>query len=69
MRRIDDVPPGAVIILDNGGRADTTVCRDVALSRSLRYPVVGGDAEGVVVIPKNHEDRVLATRALGSSIG
>ncbi|MEA3105845.1 MAG: 4-hydroxy-4-methyl-2-oxoglutarate aldolase [Gammaproteobacteria bacterium] len=113
---IDDVPAGAVIILDNGGSDDTTVwgdilteianrrgvagtvidgmCRDVALSRSLRYPVysrghwmrtgkdrvqveasqvpvnvggarvcpgdiVRGDADGVVIIPKNHEDRVL----------
>jgi 4-hydroxy-4-methyl-2-oxoglutarate aldolase len=113
---IDDVPAGAVIVLDNGGSDDTTVwgdilteianrrgvagtvidgmSRDVALSRSLRYPVysrghwmrtgkdrvqveatqvpvniggaracpgdiVRGDADGVVIIPKNHEDRVL----------
>ncbi len=115
---IDDVPEGSVIVLDNGGRMDTTVwgdiltevahrrklagtvidgiCRDVALCRELGYPVyakshwmrtgkdrvqveaVGGsvnigdariapgdllrgDADGVVVIPRDHEDSVLAT--------
>jgi 4-hydroxy-4-methyl-2-oxoglutarate aldolase len=58
---IDDVPVGAVVVLDNGGREDATVwgdiltdiahrrgiagtvidgiCRDVALSLSLGYPV------------------------------
>jgi regulator of RNase E activity RraA len=58
---VDDVPPGAVLVLDNAGREDATVwgdilteiahrrglagtvidgiCRDVALSLSLRYPV------------------------------
>jgi regulator of RNase E activity RraA len=48
---IDDVPPGSVIVLDNGGREDATVwgdiagtvidgiCRDVALCRQLGYPV------------------------------
>lgn len=58
---IDDVPPGSVVVLDNGGRTDCTVwgdilteiahrrglagtvidgvCRDVALCRSLGYPV------------------------------
>jgi 4-hydroxy-4-methyl-2-oxoglutarate aldolase len=114
---IDDVPPGSVIVLDNGGRDDATVwgdiltetahrrgiagtvidglCRDVALCIELNYPVYSrdhwmrtgkdrvqvegvnvpvnignarvqpgdllrGDADGVVVIPKEHEDRVLA---------
>ena len=115
---IDDVPPGSVIVLDNGGRESATVwgdilteiahrrgiagtvidgiCRDTALCRSLGYPVfsrghwmrtgkdrvqveatgvpvnignvrvspgdiVRGDADGVVVIPQAHEDRVLDT--------
>lgn len=113
---IDDVPPGSVVVLDNGGRVDATVwgdilteiahrrglagtvidgvCRDVALCRTLGYPVfsrghwmrtgkdrvqvgavgvpvnvgdarvapgdlVRGDADGVVAIPREHEDRVL----------
>jgi 4-hydroxy-4-methyl-2-oxoglutarate aldolase len=115
---IDDVPPGSVVVLDNGGRDNATVwgdilteiahrrgiagtvidgvCRDVALCVQLGYPVfsrghwmrtgkdrvqveatgvpvnigdarvapgdiVKGDADGVVVIPKEHEDRVLDT--------
>lgn len=113
---IDDVPPGSVIVLDNGGRDNATVwgdilteiahrrgiagtvidgiCRDVALCVQLGYPIfskahwmrtgkdrvqveaigvpvtigearvapgdiVRGDADGVVVIPKAHEDAVL----------
>jgi 4-hydroxy-4-methyl-2-oxoglutarate aldolase len=58
---IDDIPVGAVVVLDNGGRDDATVwgdiltdiayrrgiagtvidgiCRDVALSLSLEYPI------------------------------
>jgi len=115
---IDDVPPGSVIVLDNGGRDNATVwgdilteiahrrgiqgtlidgvCRDVALCLKLGYPIfskdhwmrtgkdrvqveatgipvnigdarvapgdiVRGDADGVVVIPKEHEARVLDT--------
>ncbi|MEY4653983.1 MAG: hypothetical protein RI884_2564 [Pseudomonadota bacterium] len=115
---IDDVPPGSVIVLDNGGRDDATVwgdilteiayqrgiagtlidgvCRDTRLCRSLGYPIfskdhwmrtgkdrvqveatgvpvnignarvapgdiVKGDCDGVIVIPKEHEDRVLDT--------
>ena len=115
---IDDVPPGSIIVLDNGGRENATVwgdilteiahrrgiagtlidgiCRDTHLCLSLGYPVfskdhwmrtgkdrvqveatgvpvnigdarvapgdiVKGDADGVVVIPKEHEDRVLDT--------
>ncbi len=115
---IDDVPPGSVIVLDNGGRDNATVwgdilteiahrrgiagtlidgvCRDVALCLQLGYPIfskdhwmrtgkdrvqveatgvtvnigdarvapgdiVRGDADGVVVIPREHEDRVLDT--------
>lgn len=113
---IDDVPPGSVIVLDNGGRENATVwgdilteianrrgiagtlidgvCRDTYLCRELGYPVfskdhwmrtgkdrvqveatgvpvnigdarvapgdiVKGDADGVIVIPKAHEDQVL----------
>lgn len=115
---IDDVPPGSVVVLDNGGRDNATVwgdilteiahrrgiagtvidgvCRDVALCRKLGYPVFArdhwmrtgkdrvqveatgvpvnigdvrvcpgdllrGDADGVVVIPREHEARVLDT--------
>lgn len=115
---IDDVPPGCVIVLDNGGRDNATVwgdiltevahrrgiagtvidgvCRDVALCTSIGYPVysrdhwmrtgkdrvqvegtnvpvnigdarvcagdlVRGDADGVVVLPKEHEEAILAT--------
>ncbi|HLH44810.1 MAG TPA: RraA family protein [Bryobacteraceae bacterium] len=114
---IDDVPAGAIVVLDNGGRENATVwgdiltwvahkrgvsgtvidgaCRDTHLSRHLGYPIfsrsysmrtgkdrvqvegVGcavnigdarvhpgdllrGDSDGVVVIPKAHEDKVLA---------
>jgi regulator of RNase E activity RraA len=113
---IDDVPPGSVIVLDNGGRDNATVwgdilteiahrrgiagtvidgiCRDVAACLTLGYPVYAkdhwmrtgkdrvqveatnvpvnigdarvapgdilrGDADGVIVIPKEHENRVL----------
>ena len=113
---IDDVAPGRVIVLDNGGREDVTVWgdilteiahrrglagtlidginRDVALCLELGYPVfsrkhwmrtgkdrvqveamnmpvtiggarvapgdlIRGDADGVVVIPQEHEARVL----------
>lgn len=115
---IDDVPPGSVIVLDNGGRTNCTVwgdilteiahrrgiagtvidgiCRDVALCLELGYPVFSrahwmrtgkdrvqveatgipvnigdarvapgdilrGDADGVLVIPRAHEDAVLDT--------
>lgn len=115
---IDDVPPGSVIVLDNGGRENATVwgdilteiahrrgiagtvidgvCRDTSLCRELGYAVFSkdhwmrtgkdrvlveatgvpvnigdarvapgdilvGDADGVVVIPKSHEDQVLDT--------
>lgn len=115
---VDDVAPGSVIVLDNGGREDATVwgdilteiahrrkiagtvidgiCRDVALCTELGYPVYAknhwmrtgkdrvqveatnipvtignarvapgdilrGDADGVVVIPRVHEEKVLAT--------
>ncbi|MGU7784803.1 RraA family protein [Burkholderia sp. PU8-34] len=113
---IDDVPPGAIVVLDNGGREDATVwgdilteiahrrrvggtvingvCRDVALCVKLGYPVFSrdhwmrtgkdrvqveatnipvdiggarvqpgdilrGDADGVIVIPREHEEAVL----------
>src|SRR6516165_2689370 len=114
---IDDVAPGSVIVLDNGGRENATVwgdilkwvahkrgvsgtvidgaCRDTHLSRDLGYPIYSrsysmrtgkdrvqvegmncpvnigdarvhpgdllrGDSDGVVVIPKEHEDKILA---------
>jgi regulator of RNase E activity RraA len=115
---IDDVAPGSVIAIDNGGRENATVwgdilteiahrrgiagtvidgaCRDTALCLELSYPVFSksysmrtgkdrvqldateiavnigdarvapgdilrGDADGVVVIPRNQEAEVLAT--------
>lgn len=115
---IDDVPPGSVLVLDNGGRDNATIwgdilteiahrrgiagtvidgiCRDVSLCRKLGYPVyskdhwmrtgkdrvqveatqvpvnigdarvapgdlIRGDADGVLVIPKEHEEAVLNT--------
>lgn len=114
---IDDVAPGEVMVLDNGGREDVTVwgdilteiahrrglggtvidgiCRDVHLCRTLGYPVFSrghwmrtgkdrvqveamdipvtigetrvkagdlmlGDADGVLVLPREHEERILA---------
>jgi regulator of RNase E activity RraA len=113
---IDDVQPGQVVVIDNGGRLNATIwgdiltetahakkvagtvidglCRDTALCMELGYPVftrdhwmrtgkdrvqveatnvpvtigearvqpgdiLRGDADGVVVIPKEHEDKVL----------
>lgn|SRR5690348_10987516 len=113
---IDDVEPGRVVVLDNGGRENATVwgdiltwvahrrgiagtvidgaCRDTHLSRELGYPIYSrsysmrtgkdrvqveamngpvnigdarvnagdllrGDADGVLVIPREHEDAVL----------
>lgn len=115
---IDDVAPGSVIAIDNGGRENATVwgdilteiahrrgisgtvidgaCRDTALCLELGYPVFSksysmrtgkdrvqldatqiavnigdarvapgdilrGDADGVVVIPRQHEAEVLST--------
>jgi regulator of RNase E activity RraA len=113
---IDDIEPGTVIVLDNGGREDCTVWgdiltevahrkgvagtlidginRDVSLCLTLAYPIfsrnhwmrtgkdrvqveatqvpvnignvrvcpgdlIRGDADGVVVLPRGHEERVL----------
>jgi 4-hydroxy-4-methyl-2-oxoglutarate aldolase len=113
---IDDVPAGAVVVIDNGGRQDKTVwgdiltfladkngvagtvidgnCRDIHRCIEINYPVFSrgwsmrtgkdrvqldqinipvsigdarvepddlllGDADGVLVIPKEHEDRVV----------
>ena len=115
---IDDVTPGSVIAIDNGGRENATVwgdilteiahrrgiagtvidgaCRDTAQCLELGYPVFSksysmrtgkdrvqldatevavnigdarvaagdilrGDADGVVVVPRQHEAEVLAT--------
>jgi 4-hydroxy-4-methyl-2-oxoglutarate aldolase len=114
---IDEVEPGSVVVLDNGGRENATVwgdiltwvahrrgiagtvidgaCRDTHLCRELKYPIYSrsysmrtgkdrvqveatnvvvnigdarvapgdllrGDADGVLVIPREHEDAVLA---------
>jgi 4-hydroxy-4-methyl-2-oxoglutarate aldolase len=114
---IDEVEPGSVVVLDNGGRENATVwgdiltwvatrrrvagtvidgaCRDTRLARELGYPIFSrsysmrtgkdrvqveavngvvnigdarvaagdilrGDADGVLVIPRAHEDAVLA---------
>ena len=114
---IDDVEPGQVVVLDNGGRENATVwgdiltcvahrrgiagtvidgaCRDTHLSLELGYPIFSrsysmrtgkdrvqveamngpvnigdarvnpgdilrGDSDGVLVIPRAHEDAVLA---------
>jgi 4-hydroxy-4-methyl-2-oxoglutarate aldolase len=114
---IDDVEPGSVVVIDNGGRENATVwgdilteiahrrgiagtvidgaCRDIALCLELGYPIysrsysmrtgkdrvqldateitVGigdarvspgdimrGDADGVIVIPRQHEEEVLS---------
>jgi 4-hydroxy-4-methyl-2-oxoglutarate aldolase len=114
---IDDIPPGSVVVIDNGGRENATVwgdimtmvahrrglagtvidgaCRDTHLALSLGYPIfsrsysmrtgkdrvqlegvntpvnigdarinpgdiVRGDSDGVVVIPREHEDAVLS---------
>ena len=113
---VDDVLPGQVAVLDNGGRANATVwgdilteiahtkkiagtvidgaCRDTYLSLTLGYPIFSrsfsmrtgkdrvqveamggpvnigdarvnqgdllrGDADGVVCLPKEHEDEIL----------
>jgi len=113
---IDDVPAGAVVVIDNGGRQDKTVwgdiltfladkngvagtvidgnCRDIHRCIEINYPVFSrgwsmrtgkdrvqldqinipvsigdarvepddlllGDADGVLAIPKDHEERVL----------
>ena len=113
---IDEVPPGGVVVLDNGGRENATVwgdiltwvahtrgvagtvidgaCRDTALSLELGYPIYSrsysmrtgkdrvqvegtnvpvnigdarvnpgdilrGDSDGVVVIPRAHEEEIL----------
>jgi regulator of RNase E activity RraA len=113
---IDDVPPGSVVVLDNGGRENATVwgdiltyvahargvagtvidgaCRDTHLALELGYPIFSrsysmrtgkdrvqvesynapvnigdarinagdilrGDSDGVLVIPREHEDAVL----------
>jgi regulator of RNase E activity RraA len=113
---IDDVEPGGIVVLDNGGRENATVwgdiltwvaherriggtvidgaCRDTHLAYQLNYPmfsrsysmrtgkdrvqvegmnctvnigdarcdsgdILRGDADGVVVLPKIHENAIL----------
>ncbi len=44
---IDDVPPGAVVILDNGGRKDVTVWGDLLTATAQRRGVAGTVINGV----------------------
>ncbi|MBA15659.1 MAG: diguanylate cyclase [Sphingomonas sp.] len=43
---IDDVPPGSVIVLDNGGREDATVWGDILTSVSHRRGIAGTLIDG-----------------------
>lgn len=44
---IDDVPPGSVVVLDNGGRADATVWGDILTAVAHRRGVAGTVIDGV----------------------
>jgi 4-hydroxy-4-methyl-2-oxoglutarate aldolase len=44
---IDDVPPGSVVVLDNGGREDVTVWGDILTEIAHRRGVVGTLIDGV----------------------
>lgn len=43
---IDDVPPGYIVVLDNGGRADATVWGDILTMVAYRRGVVGTVIDG-----------------------
>jgi regulator of RNase E activity RraA len=43
---VDDVPPGAVVVLDNGGRADATVWGDILTLVAHRRGVAGTVIDG-----------------------
>lgn len=43
---IDDVPPGAVVVLDNGGRPDATVWGDILTMVASRKGIAGTVIEG-----------------------
>ena len=44
---VDDVPPGGVIILDNGGRVDCTVWGDILTTVAARRKIAGTVIHGV----------------------
>lgn len=44
---LDDVPPGAVVVLDNGGRTDVTVWGDILSLTASRQDVAGTIIDGV----------------------
>src|SRR5436309_2981280 len=44
---IDDVPPGSVVVLDNGGRDDTTVWGDILTEIAHRRGIAGTVIDGV----------------------
>jgi regulator of RNase E activity RraA len=44
---IDDVPPGAVVVIDNGGRLDATVWGDLMTTVAVRNGVGGTVIDGV----------------------
>jgi regulator of RNase E activity RraA len=44
---IDDVPPGAVVVLDNGGRLDATVWGDILTTMAHRRGIAGTVIHGV----------------------
>src|SRR5690348_17170810 len=44
---VDDVPPGGVIVLDNGGRLDCTVWGDILTTISARRKIAGTVIHGV----------------------
>ncbi|WP_322045412.1 RraA family protein [Paraburkholderia sp. J67] len=44
---IDDVPPGAVVVLDNGGRTDATVWGDIMTEIAHRRGVAGTVIDGI----------------------
>lgn len=44
---IDDVPPGSVIVLDNGGREDATVWGDILTEIAHRRGIAGTVIDGV----------------------
>jgi regulator of RNase E activity RraA len=44
---IDDVPPGAVVVLDNGGRTDVTVWGDILTLVASRNGIAGTVIDGV----------------------
>ncbi|HEX9728634.1 MAG TPA: RraA family protein [Gemmatimonadales bacterium] len=44
---IDEVPPGSVVVLDNGGRRDVTVWGDLLTTAALKRGVAGTVIHGV----------------------